>query len=164
MVNKTGLKIIQLSKDYAEKNYREILALENNWKEIGDEAWTIENLIYNLPMKWELSHVALLDQDILGYQIGSFKDNASYLNKIVVDKKARGLNIGRGLLRPFLKKSLESGIERVCFKVRVDNPAVKFYDKLGFIPMERDGPRSKRDDGKPSYFYDSKIREVIANV
>ncbi len=156
------MEIIFLIKDYAIGKADEILALENNWKEIGDEAWNISNLLYELPMKWELSHVALHDDIVVGYQIGSLREGNAFLNKIVVDNEKRGLGIGRKLLRAFLEKCTEKNLERIRFRVRTDNPAVEFYDKLKFTKL--DGIDYGRADGLPSYFYDSLIRDVLPNL
>lgn len=156
------MEIIPLTKDYAIEKADEILALEHNWKEIGDEAWDLGNLVYELPLKWELSHVALHDSIIVGYQIGSLKEGNAFLNKIVVDREKRGLGIGRKLLRAFLEKCLEKELERIRFRVRINNPAVEFYDKLKFTRL--DGIDYGRADGLPSYFYDSLIKEVLQNV
>ena len=161
------MEIISLTKEYAVEKADEILALEHNWKEIGDEAWDIDKLMLDLPLKWELSHVALHDGKIVGYQIGCMcyyprHSEKVQLNKIVVDKAIRGFGIGRNLLRPFLQKSLDKGIERVRFRVRTDNPAVAFYDKLGF--HREDGIDYTRIDKISSYFYDNSIKEVLPNV
>ncbi len=156
------MEIIPLTKDYTIARADEILALEHNWKEIGDDVWTIDNLLYELPMKWELSHAALYEGRIAGYQIGSLRQGNAFLNKIVVDKETRGLGVGKKLLRSFLEKCSEKNLKRVRFRVRTDNPAISFYDKLGFRKIsEIDYGRA---DGLPSYFYDSLIEEIIQNV
>ena len=138
------------------------MALENNWKEIGDDRWDLNNLMYELPMKWELSFIALYEEKVVGYQIGSLRDGNAFLNKIVVDNNIRGLGIGRNLLRAFLEKSLKKGIEKIIFRVRIDNPAVEFYDKLKFNRIP--GVDKTRSDGIASYWYENIIKEVIKNV
>jgi len=162
MAESTDVSIVLLTKGFALARAEEILALEHNWTEIGDEPWNLDNLMSKLPGKWELSHVALKDEDIIGYQIGSLKDGGVFLNKIVVDQERRVNGTGRKLLKAFLSKSLEKGIERIRFKVRVDNAAVKFYGKLGFIP-EKEIDHS-RPDKIASHVYDTKIKDVIENV
>ena len=179
MVNPTGIRIISLTQTYASKRANDILALEHNWIEIGDEPWSVNNLMHELPLKWELSHVALHEGNIIGYQIGCLRDvrhglptylintvngrvMQPQLKKLVVDKESRGLGVGRKLLRPFLEKLLERDYDRVFFRVRIDNPAVRFYDKLGFFPekeIDRTCP-----DGVESYFYNIVINEVLQNV
>jgi len=156
------MKIINLTKDYAIEKANEILALEHNWTEIGDESWNIDNLLYELPMKWELSYAALNEEEIVGYQIGSLKEENAFLNKIIVDGNRRGIGIGRKLLRVFLDKCLYKNIERIKFRVRTDNPALRFYDGLGFERLEKID--YGRADKLPSYFYDTLIKRVIKNV
>jgi len=157
-----NIKILELSKESALAKANELLLLEHNWKEIGDDAWTTENLIYELPLKWKLSHVAILDGKIVGYQIGSLRDGKAFLNKIVVDKSVRGNKIGTKLLAAFLKKCGMEDIKRTIFRVRTDNSAYEFYDKLGF---KKEAKIDKtRKDGVESYFYDTAIKEVMGNV
>lgn len=156
------MKILSLSKNFAVKNAEEILSLEHNWTEIGDKPWNIDNLLYELPMKWGLSQIALHDKKIVGYLVGSVKDNAAFLNKIVVDKNVRGLGIGKKLIASFLKKCLEKNLQRVTFKVRTDNPAVIFYDCLGFKKLPKID--TTRPDGVESYFYDTIISGVLKTL
>lgn len=156
------MKIINLTKDYAIERADEILALEKNWSEIGDDAWEVSNLLYELPMKWELSHAALNEKKIVGYQIGSLREENAFLNKIIVDGNRRGFGIGKKLLRTFLERCLENKLWKIRFRVRTDNPAVEFYDKLKFTRLE--AIDYGRADGLPSYFYDTKIKEVLQNL
>ncbi len=157
------MKILLLSKNFAVKNAEEILSLEYNWTEIGDKPWNIDNLLYELPMKWELSQIALHDKKIVGYLVGSVKDNAAFLNKIVVDKNVRGLGIGKKLIASFLKKCLEKNLQRVTFRVRIDNTsAIVFYDKLGFKKSQEID--KTRTDGVESYFYDTIISGVLKTL
>ena len=156
------MEIIPLTKDYAIEKTDEILELEKNWTEIGDGAWNVNNLLYELPMKWELSHIALDEDKIIGYQIGSLRRGNAFLNKIIVDGNRRGIGIGRKLLKVFLDKCLEKELERIIFRVRTDNPALEFYDKLKFTRLEEID--YGRADRLPSYFYDTLIKEVIKNV
>lgn len=156
------MEIIPLTKELASVKAEEILVLEHNWKAIGDDPWKVENLMYELPLKWKLSHLAIHEGKIVGYQIGSLRDGSAFLNKIIVDKSIRKLGMGKKLLFAFLEKCLQENIERIKFRVRVDNPAVVFYDKLGF--QKSDETDNTRQDGVPSYFYDNRIQEVLNHV
>ncbi len=156
------MEIVNFTRQYAIEKSNEILALERNWKEIGDEPWNIDNLLLELPKKWELSHIAFDENKIVGYQIGSLRDGNGFLNKIIVDGDRRGFGIGRKLLRAFLESCYSKDFEKVRFRVRTDNPAVAFYDKLGFRKSERID--YGRADKLPSYFYDTLVKEVIKNV
>ena len=156
------IKIVKLTKELAVKISDQILILEKNWAEIGDEPWNIDNLLNDLPLKWDLSQLALVDNNVVGYLIASLKDNAVYLNKIVVDKSQRNFGIGKKLLKEFLKKSLKIKINKVIFKVRIDNPAVKFYEKLNF--KKKDEIDKSRSDGVESYFYENNINEVLQKL
>lgn len=161
-MKKDIIEILPLTEEFAKNNSEEILDLEYNWVEIGDELWKIENLLYPLESKWELSHVAKYNGKIVGYQIGSIREGKVFLNKIIVDKNIRGLGIGKQLLRSFLQKSSEKGVKNIIFRVRTDNPAVGFYEKLGFT-KNKEIDRTRKD-GVESYFYDSPIKSVINNL
>jgi len=155
------LEIKKLTKNFAIKYTEEILSLEKNWREIGDVPWRVDNLLMELELKWELSHVSIYNKKIAGYQIGSLKEGSAFLNKIVVDKEARNLSIGKKLLKKFLESCLQKNLDNLRFRVRTDNPAVAFYDKLGFKrKAELDYTRT---DKIPSYFYDILIKDAIKN-
>ncbi|MDO8509074.1 MAG: inositol monophosphatase family protein [Nanoarchaeota archaeon] len=156
------MEVIALTKELAVSKANELLALENNWVEIGDSPWDINKLMFELPLKWELSHLAIHEGKIVGYQIGSLKEGNAFLNKIIVNKDKRGLGIGKNLLKDFLDKCINNNIERIIFRVRTDNPAVQFYDKLKF--SRKEGIEYGRGDGLPSYFYDTRIRDVLATL
>jgi len=156
------MKIIPLTQQYAANHSEQILSLEVFWAETGDKPWTLDKLMFDLPGKWDLSHVALQDGEVIGYQIGSFRtEEVIYLNKIVIDSNSRARGTGKSLLREFLQKGIESGRETVHFKVRADNPATGFYDKLGY--QRRPEIDMTRPDGVASYFYDTNISEVLPN-
>lgn len=157
------MEIISLSKEYAMQNAELILDLEQFWQEIGDGVWTLENLLLTIPGKWKLSHVALEHDKIIGYQVGSlYEEDSVYLNKIVVNLDIRRKGCGRGLLKQFLEKSLKIGREQVKFKVRTENPAANFYDRLGFLKKaELD---YSRPNGVTSFFYDTSIKDVLPNL
>ena len=156
------LEIKKLTKNFAIEHMKEILSLEYNWQEIGDIPWTVDNLVMELELKWELSHVAIYNKKIVGYQIGSLKDSKAFLNKIVVNKEARNLGIGKKLLRKFLESCLKKNLDYLRFRVRTDNPAVAFYDKLGF--KRKDELDYTRTDKIPSHFYDTLIKDAIKNL
>ncbi len=156
------VQIISLTEEYAEKNADKILALEHNWKEIGDDPWNINNLMYQLPNKWELSHAALLGGQIIGYQIGSLRDGKAFLNKIIIDREIRKTGAGKKLLKAFLEKANKLKLKNIIFRARIDNPAVIFYEKLGF---KKDAELDRtRADGVESYFYNNVIKEILKNM
>jgi len=123
---------------------------------------SLDNEMYELPLKWEVSHIAMLGDEVVGYQIGSLRDNSIFLNKIIVDASKRGLGIGKKLLKAFLEKASKNNIKNVIFRVRTDNPAVTFYDKLEFNKSSEID--KSRPDGVESYFYDTEISKVINNL
>ncbi len=172
---KNKVNYIQLTRDCALAYHKKILELETNWSEIGDQPWGKDNLLLELPSKWNLSNIALFEGKPVGYQVGSICDvighgihlngkgnyHQLFLNKILVDKSMRGMGIAKGLLKKFLEQGLKLEKDLVIFKVRTDNPAVAFYDKLEFKKMDE---LAIRPDGVKSFVYNTEIRKVIKNL
>ena len=144
------------------ENSEALFALEQDFqREVGDQPWNIDNFLVELPLKWKLSHVALMDERIVGYIICSLRDEAIYGHKLMVDKHARGKGIARSLWRHCLQVGMDEKIEKVMVRIRVENRrSLEFHDRLGF--KMRDEIDRTRPDGS-YYVVDTRIREVIKN-
>ncbi len=69
-----------------------------------------------------------------------------YLEDIYVRPQARGLGIGRALLRRLAQRCIDEGLGRLEWAVLDWNaPAIAFYDSLGSVSM--DDWRTRRLDG-----------------
>ena len=58
-----------------------------------------------------------------------------YVDRIVIDEKARGLNIGRKLYEGVFEKAAAAGIGRVTAEVDIipyNDPSLKFHEAMGF--------------------------------
>lgn len=159
--------INKLTRDYLNEHMHSFLLLEPYWTAIGDDAWTSGRMLEDLPKKWDMSHYAAQDDHIIGYQFGCMcahpgHEDKAYLKKIVVDQSRRNSGAGRLLITSFLGSADSQGIERVRFRVRVDNPAVPFYDKLGFTRLPEID--NTRPDGVQSYMYEDNIKEMLKKL
>lgn len=81
------------------------------------------------------------DDNILGYCLSGIKsdyyDSLCWLNDLVVDESARGLGIGKRLVRETLKELKSRGNRRVLLNVSIRNDrALGLYEKTGFKPWE----------------------------
>ena len=81
------------------------------------------------------------DDNILGYCLpgikSDFYDSTAWLNDLVVDESARGLGIGKRLVRETLKELKSKGVKNVMLNVSLQNkPALGLYEKTGFKPWE----------------------------
>ena len=58
---------------------------------------------------------------------------------IAVRARARGRGFGGRLLRALLVEAVRQGIARVSLSVEFDNPALRLYRRVGFLPIARNG-------------------------
>jgi ribosomal protein S18 acetylase RimI-like enzyme len=81
------------------------------------------------------------DDNILGYCLSGIKsdyyDSLCWLNDLVVDESARGLGLGKRLVRETLKELKFRGYKHVVLNVSLRNDrALGLYEKTGFRPWE----------------------------
>ena len=120
----------RLTKELLISRLNEIIKISK--EAIPRENWSEENYLYELPRKWELSRVVIVDDKIVGYTIISEKESSLHLHKIVVKKNSRGKGIGRMLLQNLE----EIGEKSVTLKVGIENiDAKKFYASLNYIKI-----------------------------
>ena len=120
----------RLTKELLISRLNEIIEISK--EAIPGENWSEENYLYDLPRKWELSRVVIVDDKIVGYTIISEKESSLHLHKIVVKKNSRGKGIGRMLLQNLE----EIGEKSVTLKVGIENvDAKKFYASLNYLKI-----------------------------
>lgn len=82
--------------------------------------------------------VALLKSRVIGYYIAQVVSREAELHKIAVTTKGQGKGIGRELLKSFLKKAQENGIQEVYLMTRESaKRAKKLYSSAGFEIRDR---------------------------
>jgi len=78
--------------------------------------------------------VAVSRDRILGYTVAWFLDDEVHLANVAVEKRSRGLGIGRTLVEAVMNRAVEEGAERVALEVRRSNvEAQRLYETLGFV-------------------------------
>jgi [ribosomal protein S18]-alanine N-acetyltransferase len=113
------------------------------------EAWSADQCLAILCLPGTRLVVAE-SKDCVGFAIWRTVLDESELFLIAVAPNARNSGTGRALLQHAVTESKRSGAQKLFVEVRVDNPAVAFYQRQGF---EQSGMRNnyyKRADGGPT--------------
>ncbi len=128
-------RITCLTRDIAVQSVRELLALFNDFPELE---WTRDNLLHELPMKWELSLIAFDDQDQpIGLIICSRKKTAVYVHLMLVSTVHRRSGVGSELLMQVVDRAIHShkafGPTSVQLQTNTTwTAAIEFYRRNGF--------------------------------
>ncbi|MBS7615124.1 ribosomal protein S18-alanine N-acetyltransferase [Candidatus Bathyarchaeota archaeon] len=106
-----------------------------------DEAFTKNQLEYCLKSSDFVSLVALVDEKIVGFIIGSIEilgnETAGHVYTLDIMKEYRKKGFGGKLLDSFESILVEKGVRTVYLEVRVDNiPARRLYSKHGYRPFK----------------------------
>src|SRR5687767_5653447 len=95
-------KLEPLTRDVAEANADALLSLsaDMTW-----ESWTRENLLLDLPEKWQRSRVVFEDSSPIAYAITSRKAKSVHCHHLVVGPSHRGLGLGDKLLSDAIQQA-----------------------------------------------------------
>lgn len=128
------IKFVRITKEYLSENLEDFLAIENNWTDLGEAAWSKDNFLLELPLKWNLSFAAEKKGIIVGYILGSMLEhNISRVNKIVVDYNHRKSGIGKKLIELYFEACIREKIKKLELKALIENEAANnFYVKHGY--------------------------------
>lgn len=114
----------------------------------GQIAYMLERM-YSLPAleaQLDQGHHFLLvkeGEDFLGYAAYSFNpaNDSTTIHKIYLLAHTRGTGVGKALMGVVIERAQGLGQSRLQLNVNRYNPAVRFYEKLGFrIIREEDNP------------------------
>lgn len=134
-VGTSGAKHVEiLTREMAQVNTDALLALSNDmpW-----ETWTAENLLRELPEKWQRSRVVYEGNVPIAYAIISRKPHSMHVHHLIVGPKHRGLKIGDLLVSDAIQQARETNLP-LTLKVHDSNAgAIEFYHRHGFAPSER---------------------------
>jgi len=99
-----------------------------------DEYWGMDNLLFDLPGKYEYSLVSVNEETVNGYIIASRRnDTTIHIHKYFVRKDKTGMGVGTALFFYLKKLAKKDGVNTISLKVEYDNlKAIAFYSKKGF--------------------------------
>lgn len=81
-----------------------------------------------------LSHVAMVQEKLVGAVLCGHDGRRGYLHHLAVAAAYRGRGIGRALVEICLRRLREQGIEKCHIFVMQDNPeGIAFWERIGWI-------------------------------
>jgi ribosomal protein S18 acetylase RimI-like enzyme len=109
-------------------------ALRAEFNDVYSEMeWTEEHFLRDLPCKWSLSKVAVRNERVVGFIIGSRKTQGAHVHRFAVAAGVRSQGVGRALLDALLSSANAKQLRVVTLIVAENNlPAVRFYRRAGF--------------------------------
>lgn len=82
--------------------------------------------------------VALLDDEIIGYQLSARSELGAHLVRLTVRPDKQGLGIGTALLRHAFSYYYRRGLYTVSLNTQVENyNSQKLYQRFGFVPTQQ---------------------------
>lgn len=99
------------------------------------ERWNLENFLFELPMKWQLSEMLVGElNQVEGFLIASFRNSVFHIHRLAIREEYKGKGLGKKLILSLADKARTSQIETITLKVALTNEsAIKFYEHLGFV-------------------------------
>jgi len=130
------IEVISLTKELANIYGKDLLALNDcTW-----ENWSLENLLADRTLKWEISYFVKAEGNLAGYAIASLLEpKTAHLHHIVISHSYRGIGIGRKLFLEISEKALGFGAQSMTLKVLKTNiRAINLYERIGFRKLDFD--------------------------
>ena len=109
--------------------------------DVPGEYWSRENLLMDLPEKWNLSFAVWMDNRPVAYAILSKKEaDRAHLHHLMVVAEQRNLGVGSAMLTEMEQRVRRLDCARLTLKVGFLNvDAQRFYLRHGFYQQSRDG-------------------------
>ena len=103
--------------------------------------WYKENFFLELPRKWVLSKIALLNNVLVGYCIVSaYATNKAHIHRMSVHPRFRMKGIGEMLIQHALAEAFHEKVVEITLESLCDNHTANlFYEKLGFKELGEGG-------------------------
>lgn len=111
------------------------------------EAWTAAQCLSTLSMPGSLLLCARSDHATLGFALSRGVTDEEELLLIAVSPAARRNGVGRILVENLISNARHSGRALLFLEVRDGNPALSFYQEMGFRPLGRRPSYYKGQDG-----------------
>ena len=97
------------------------------------ERWTMDNLLLDLPLKWEFSSYALIGGLPVGYAIASHKEGAVHLHRIAVGENWRNKGVGQLLICNVASKAQKASLSLFTLKTYSSmSDVIEYYRRRGF--------------------------------
>ncbi len=117
--------ITELTEEFLKSRVSEFVEILEDYPH---EYWREEHFLAKKDQKYDLSVVALKEEEITGYIIASLKNKEPYVHKFFVKKEFRNRSIGEKMLLFFENRIREKGYRTTKLAVREDNEhAIRFY-------------------------------------
>ncbi len=129
----TGYTVRTLDRALAEARAADFLTVLRQFPEMK---WTRDNLLVELPGKWEVSLVVCDEADtVCGYAVNSLRGDSLYIHLLVVAESQRGQGLGTQLLARALELAGERpGVRCLRLRATIDwTDTLKFYERVGFV-------------------------------
>ena len=118
--------IRKISKAYLEDNINAFINIIKN--EYG-EYWREEHFLRDLPMKYDISLMALINNNLVGYVIASEKESNAYIHKFMIKEDYRGMGVGASLQKEFNCILYKKDMSSILLSVYSENTnGIKFYE------------------------------------
>ena len=124
----------QLSREFASAHARELLGLS---ADMPWESWTAENLLRDLPEKWQRSRVIRQEQSPIAYAILSRKPQSVHVHHLIVGPNHRGAGLGDALFAEAIRQSREAKLPLTLKVHESNNQAIEFYERYSLAMGER---------------------------
>lgn len=111
------------------------------------EAWTAAQCLSTLSMPGSLLLCARADEAMLGFALSRWASDEEELLLIAVSQDARRNGVGRILIQKLISNARHSGRALLFLEVRDGNPAMAFYEEMGFRAFGRRPSYYKGKDG-----------------
>ena len=101
--------------------------------DVPGEYWGVDNLLVDLPRKWELSAAAWAEGRPVGYAVVSWKRSGPHLHHLMVASSWRNRGLGSQLIADIERRANAAGASTLSLKVGRSNlAALRFYQRLGY--------------------------------
>lgn len=134
--------IKKLTKISIKENIDTIVKMGKKIIPIEIQYWEEENYLMEIEGKWEYSIGCFINNEIIGFMICTLKNNDVHVNKMAIEDKYRGNNIGTNMINFLKKLCITNKISKITLYTNISNNLSKnFYEKNGFTVVSKDSEK-----------------------
>jgi ribosomal protein S18 acetylase RimI-like enzyme len=109
-----------------------IALIEAKFREFPEVPWTCDQILMDLPGKWEHSLIVWQGDTIVGFSFNSLKETGLYIHALFVAPEFRRRSVGSMILETIRKRAADLGLLAIQLKVATsNNRALQFYLQCG---------------------------------